>query len=64
MRLAERFVLTRAAMGSGGDRSSAPARLAENLAVLDFDLDADDRRAFAALDDPLGRRGPDPIVFG
>jgi 2,5-diketo-D-gluconate reductase A len=45
-------------------KASAPARLAENLAVLDFDLDADDRRAFAALDDPLGRRGPDPIVFG
>lgn len=45
-------------------KASAPARLAENLAVLDFDLDEEDRRAIAALDDPLGRRGPDPIVFG
>lgn len=44
-------------------RSSRKAGLAENLAVQDFVLTAEDHRAIAALD--LGQRiGPDPAVFG
>ena len=42
-------------------KSSIPARQAENIAIFDFALDADDHAAIAALDDPAGRSGPDPM---
>lgn len=45
-------------------KSSNPARIAENFAILDFRLDADDLKAIAGLDDRGGRIGPDPAVFG
>lgn len=40
-------------------KSSNPDRIAENIDVFDFNLDADDMRAIAALDGG-GRVGPDP----
>ncbi len=40
------------------------ARMRENLDVLDFALDAHDLARIATLDDPAGRIGPDPLVFG
>lgn len=40
-------------------KSSNPDRIAENIDVFDFQLDADDLRAIAALDGG-GRVGPDP----
>ena len=44
-------------------RSSRKAGLAENLAVQDFTLTAEDRQAIAGLDG--GKRiGPDPAMFG
>lgn len=43
-------------------KSATPSRLPENLAVMDFTLDADDMARLAALDQ--GRRvGPDPDTF-
>lgn len=45
-------------------KSVTPARIAQNCDVFDFRLDADDLAAMAALDDPAGRIGPDPDVFG
>jgi len=38
-------------------------RMRENLDILAFALDADDMAAIAALDDPDGRMGPDPLTF-
>ncbi|MFD1949483.1 aldo/keto reductase [Sphingomonas arantia] len=44
-------------------KTTNPARLAENFAIFDFALDADDERAIAALDRRDGRIGPDPTTF-
>ncbi|RYG11512.1 MAG: aldo/keto reductase, partial [Caulobacteraceae bacterium] len=43
-------------------KSSNPGRLAENLDVFGFVLDADDLAAIGALDDGDGRIGPDPMT--
>lgn len=45
-------------------KSVTPSRLQENLAVFDFQLDADDLRAIEGLDDPAARGGSDPLTFG
>jgi 2,5-diketo-D-gluconate reductase A len=37
-------------------------KVAAKHGVFDFRLDADDLAAFAALDDPNGRIGPNPLT--
>ncbi len=45
-------------------KSSTPSRIAANIDVFDFALDAEDHAVIAALDRPDGRIGPDPRTFG
>lgn len=44
-------------------KSVTTARLKENMAIFDFQLDDDDMAAIATLDNPDGRTGPDPDLF-
>lgn len=43
-------------------KSVNPGRIRENIDVFGFALDPGDRAAIAALDDPAGRVGPDPMT--
>ena len=44
-------------------KSTTPSRMAQNFAIFDFELTADDMAAITRLDRPDGRRGPDPNEF-
>lgn len=44
-------------------KSASPVRIAQNLDVFDFSLDAEDMERIAALDDAGGRIGLDPLTF-
>lgn len=44
-------------------KASSRGRLAENLASLELELDAEDMAAIDTLDDPGGRMGPDPATM-
>ncbi len=44
-------------------KSVTPARMAENFALFDFEVSADDMAAISALNRPDGRRGPNPDEF-
>jgi 2,5-diketo-D-gluconate reductase A len=43
-------------------KSVTPSRIAENLTVFDFELNADHMAAISLLDRPDGRIGPDPLI--
>ncbi|MBS1097977.1 aldo/keto reductase [Gluconobacter sphaericus] len=43
-------------------KSVTPSRIAENIDVFDFTLDATDMEQIAAMDRPDGRIGPDPLT--
>jgi 2,5-diketo-D-gluconate reductase A len=45
-------------------KSTAPARIAENIDLFNFELTTTDHAVIAGLDRPDGRMGPDPLVHG